>query len=218
MGHLGNPTAFRLGIQKNWTFNFFVKNLHYSELFHHLINAKDYIYYYFTDVISEVQTSIFFSHFNIINILKKIHINMYIYCVNLEKLSYNMINKFYISYYNIYNEIKEKLLTKQNDKKIDEKNYIIFSNLRDLSNSDLSVFYLSYSIFYQNGAYNNYIGEKEENKIEIEEEKECKEEELMQVYLYLKENLYKKSILTLNHFKSITYYYVKMLIYLAKGK
>lgn len=208
MGHLGNPTAFRLGIQKNWTFNFFVKNLHYSELFHHLINAKDYIYYYFTDVISEVQTSIFFSHFNIINILKKIHINMYIYCVNLEKLSYNMINKFYISYYNKYNEIKEELLTKQNDKEIDEKNYIIFSNLRDLSNSDLAVFYLSYSIFYQNSAYND---------IE-EEEKECKEEELIQVYSYLKENLYKKSILTLNHFKSITYYYVKMLIYLAKEK
>lgn len=212
MGHLGNPTAFRLGIQKNWTFNFFVKNLHYSELFHHLINAKDYIYYYFTDVISEVQSSIFFSHFNITNILKKIHINIYIYCVNLEKLSYNIINKFYITYYNVYNEIKAELLTKQNNKKEDEKNYIIFSNLRDLSNSDLSVFYLSYSMFYQNNAF-EYVG-NEGNTVWMEED----EEEISYIYSRLKDNLYKKSILTLNHFKSITYYYVKMLIYLAKEK
>ena len=67
---------------------------------------------------------------------------MYIYCVSLEKLSYNMINNFYRLYYDAYNEIKETLLTK--------KNYIIFANLRDLNNSDLSVFYLSYSMFYQN--------------------------------------------------------------------
>lgn len=132
---------------------------------------------------------------------------MYIYCVSLEKLSYNMINNFYISYYNAYNEIKETLLTKKNDK----KNYIIFTNLRDLNNSDLSVFYLSYSIFYQNnvvykGELINYIKENRDKK------------ELLQEYSYLKENLYKKSILILNHFKSITYYYVKMLIYLAKGK
>lgn len=44
------------------------------------------------------------------------------------------------------------------------------------------------------------------------------EEEISYIYSRLKDNLYKKSILTLNHFKSITYYYVKMLIYLAKEK
>lgn len=140
MGHLGNPTAFRLGVQKNWTFLFFVKNLHYSELFHGLIHVKDFIHYYFsTKIRFFIQSIIFFSHLNILKKLKKIFIQIYIYCADLERISLNIINDLYAYYYAGYNKVKASF----------HKDYNKIKAWRELNNSDLGVFYLSFIFFYQ---------------------------------------------------------------------
>lgn len=159
MGHLGNPTAFRLGIQKNWNFIFFVKNLHYSELFHGLIHVKDYIHYYFSKKLRFFnQGAIFFSHLNIFKLLKKIYIKIYIYCAELERSSYNCINSMYTHYYDCYNETMSIWM---------KNNYINSNNircLREISNSDLGVFYISYVTFYQGP---RIINTKKKKKVEI---------------------------------------------------
>ena len=156
MGHLGNPTAFRLGFQKNWRFIFFVKNIYYSELFHSLINIKDYIYYYFTNRLGKSGDGIFFSHLNIFNKLKKVYIYTYIYSAQIEKHSYEFMNRLYVLYYDTYNKFKSEILKQNKVKTINGKDQSFFA--RELSNADLGVFYISYVLFYQKKYYKDKNG------------------------------------------------------------
>ena len=47
MGHLINPIAFRLGINKSWENIWFVKNIYYAEFLHNTLNFRNFIYCYF---------------------------------------------------------------------------------------------------------------------------------------------------------------------------
>jgi len=47
MGHLINPIAFRLGINKSWENTWYIKNLYYAEYLHNILNLKKFCILYF---------------------------------------------------------------------------------------------------------------------------------------------------------------------------
>ena len=98
MGHLGNPIAFRLNYSKKWADTWFVRNLYYPEFLNKMLNVRDYLYYFFTKR-SMLKSGNCLSHLNIIKIQKLYVIKIYIYSIDLEKLSYDFINKIYNLYY-----------------------------------------------------------------------------------------------------------------------
>jgi hypothetical protein len=63
-----------------------------------MLNVRDYLYYFFTKK-SMLKSGVCLSHLNIIKIQKRYIIKVYIYSIDLEKLSYDFINKIYNLYY-----------------------------------------------------------------------------------------------------------------------
>lgn len=108
MGHLGNPIAYRLNYNKKWADTWFIKNLYYPEFLNKMLNIRDYFYYFFTKK-SMLKSGFCLSHLNIIKIKKLYIIKVFIYSIDLEKLSYDFINKIYNSYYLILKTITGKI-------------------------------------------------------------------------------------------------------------
>ena len=146
MGHLGNPIAFRLGFEKKWKFLFFVKKLYYPEFINNIINIRDYIYYYFTRK-NILKSGICFSHLFISKLLKFLYIDIYIYHIELERSSYELINEFFYLYYDLYNELNNKYFKMKNKT---QKQWRCLHTARQQTNSDLFVFYFTYVIFFNN--------------------------------------------------------------------
>ena len=149
MGHLSNPIGFRLTFEKKWNFTFFVKHLYYPEVINTLINLRDYIYYYITRK-KILQSGLSLSHFMLSKYFKKYYIKLYIYHIDLEKTSYDLMNKFYNMYYAIYNDVTHKF-----DKNKTEKHIKYYHYLRDLSNSDVFMFVFIFILFYKGKVKNN---------------------------------------------------------------
>ena len=63
-----------------------------------MLNIRDYLYYFFTKK-SMLKSGNCLSHLNISKIQKLYVIKVYIYSIDLEKLSYDFINKIYNCYY-----------------------------------------------------------------------------------------------------------------------
>lgn len=191
MGHLGNPVGFRLGLEKKWNFNFFIKNVYYPEYINKLINIRDYVYYYFTRK-KILQSGICFSHIFIYKFLKNLYINIYIYHIDLERSSYDFINYLYTNYYTVYNKINFKFVKNKTAKQLD-----IFLKLRDLSNSDLFVFYYTFVFFYQHCSYN----EEHNNQIYLRDN-----EFIINLKLY-------SNFIIFNYIKILLIYYKKSIYF-----
>lgn len=146
MGHLGNPIAFRLGFEKKWKFLFFVKQIYYPEFINNIINVRDYIYYYFTRK-NILKSGICFSHLFISKLLKFLYIDIYIYHIELERSSYELINEFFSLYYDLYNELNTKYFKIKNKT---QKQWRFINTVRQQTNSDLFVFYFTYIVFFNN--------------------------------------------------------------------
>lgn len=138
MGHLSNPIGFRLGFQKNWKHNWFVKNLYYPELLNDMLNIRDYLYYYMTRS-AMLRSGFCLSHFYMYKWRKSYYIKVYIYQIDLEKLSYDFINQAFLTYYEVYNKSVKRKWSKRNK--------FIVKYFRDLTNSDLYVFYFIFTNF-----------------------------------------------------------------------
>jgi hypothetical protein len=149
MGHLINPIGFRLNFEKKWDFTFFVKNLYYPEIINTLINIRDYLYYYFTRK-KILQSGLCLSHFVLCKYLKKLYIKVYLYHIDLQKTSYDLINKLFFVYYESYNTVNCKFIKNKSPGQLK-----IYHNYRDLSNSDLAVFIFTFKLFYE-GQRNRY--------------------------------------------------------------
>lgn len=134
MGHLINPIAFRLGINRSWESTWYIKNIYYPEFLHNVLNLRNFVYYIFTT--KDVRDSgIFLSEIKFFKAFKSYIINIYLYHLELEKVSYRFINKLYTNYY-------KKEYTK--DLKI-----ILPSNYWFLHNADLYAFiFVFYNIFF----------------------------------------------------------------------
>lgn len=144
MGHLGNPIAFRLNYSKKWADTWFVKNLYYPEFLNKMLNVRDYLYYFFTKK-SMLKSGNCLSHLNIIKIQKLYVIKIYIYSIDLEKLSYDFINKIYNLYYSTLKTYTGKISGVTKDilkKKLSKKRLI-----NELQNSDLFAFIFIYYFF-----------------------------------------------------------------------
>lgn len=98
MGHLINPVAFRLGVNKSWESTWYIKNIYYAEFLHNALNLRNFAYRIFTtkDVI---ESGIFLSEIFFFKIFKTYIINIYLYHLELEKVSYKFINRLYVNYY-----------------------------------------------------------------------------------------------------------------------
>ena len=182
MGHLSNPIGFRLTFEKKWNFNFFVKNIYYPEVINALINLRDYIYYYLTRK-KILQSGLCLSHFMISKYLKKYFIKIYIYHIDLEKTSYDLINKFYHLYYETYNEISHKY-----DKNKTAQQVQLYHFLRDISNSDVFIYLLIYILFYK-----GFKNKDTQNS--------------------LNDNIYMKNKKVQSYYKLIIYSFFKQLLY-----
>ena len=144
MGHLGNPIAFRLNYSRKWLDTWFIKNLYYPEFLNKMLNVRDYLYYFFTKK-SMLKSGNCLSHLNIIKIQKSYIIKIYIYSIDLEKLSYDFINKIYNLYYSnlklhtgkISGVTKKVLKEKLSKKRL----------INELQNSDLFAFIFVYYFF-----------------------------------------------------------------------
>jgi hypothetical protein len=78
---------------------------------------------------------------------KNYYIKIYLYQIDLEKLSYEYINKAFFNYYEVYNQAIKRPFSKRNK--------MIVSYFRDLSNADLYVFYSSFFCFIHRASYKN---------------------------------------------------------------
>ena len=144
MGHLGNPIAFRLNYSKKWADTWFIRNLYYPEFLNKMLNVRDYLYYFFTKK-SMLKSGNCLSHLNIIKFQKSYVIKVYIYSIDLEKLSYDFINKIYNLYYltlktytgKISGVTKDVLKVKLSKKRL----------INELQNSDLFAFIFIYYFF-----------------------------------------------------------------------
>lgn len=143
MGHLSNPIGYRLNFEKKWNFTFFVKNLYYPEAINTMINIRDYLYYYFTRK-KILQSGLCLSHFLLYKYLKKLHVKVYLYHIDLQKTSYDLINKLFAVYYESYNSINYKYAKNRTAKQLN-----IYHNYRDLSNPDLYIFLYTFKLFYE---------------------------------------------------------------------
>ena len=156
MGHLSNPIGFRLAFEKKWNFTFFVKNIYYPEVVNTLINLRDYIYYYLTRK-KILQSGLCLSHFMLSKMFKQYYIKIFIYHIDLEKTSYDLINKFFHLYYETYNEMSHKY-----DKNKTANQVKLYHYLRDISNSDVFVYLFIYILFYKGHKTkdtNNYLND-----------------------------------------------------------
>lgn len=189
MGHLSNPIGFRLNFEKKWKANFFVKNIYYPELINTLIHMRDYIYYYLTRK-RLLQSGLLFSHFNMLKFLKKYYFKIYIYHIDLEKGSYDYINKLYAAYYDSYNSLNYKFVKDRT-----EAQTRIYKIYKDLSNSDLFIYLYLYCQFYT---------VKNNNRN----------------YSFLDKNIYMQNDNVIDYAKLITYVYYKQLLkfYICKKK
>ena len=144
MGHLGNPIAYRLNYSKKWMDTWFVKNLYYPEFLNKMLNIRDYLYYFFTKK-SMLKSGNCLSHLNISKIRKLYVIKVYIYSIDLEKLSYDFINKIYNCYYLTLRKYTGKIsgVTKTVLKDRLFKKRLI----NDLQNADLFSFLFIYYFF-----------------------------------------------------------------------
>jgi hypothetical protein len=108
MGHLINPIAFRLNFFKSWEDSWFVKNIYYPEFFNGMLKLRNYLYYFLTEK-KILKSGIFLSNFFIIKYNKIYIINIYIYHIDFEKLSFECINNLYSSFfsYNRNNKIRK---------------------------------------------------------------------------------------------------------------
>jgi hypothetical protein len=108
MGHLINPIAFRLSFFKSWEDSWFVKNIYYPEFFNGMLKLRNYLYYFLTEK-RILRSGIFLSNFFIIKYNKIYLINIYIYHIDFEKLSFECINNLYSSFfsYNRNNKIRK---------------------------------------------------------------------------------------------------------------
>jgi hypothetical protein len=103
MGHLINPIAFRLGINKSWENIWYIKNIYYAEYLHNILNFRNFIYNYFKKK-KFLKRGILLSEFFIYRYGKKHVLNIYLYIIDLEKQANLFINLIYQNYYNgIYN-------------------------------------------------------------------------------------------------------------------
>jgi hypothetical protein len=144
MGHLGNPIAFRLNYNKKWVDTWFVRNLYYPEFLNKMLNIRDYLYYFFTKK-SMLKSGTCLSHLNISKIRKSYIIKVYIYSIDLEKLSYDFINKIYNLYYLTLKTYTSKVKGVPND--VFKAKLIKKKLVNDLQNSDLFSFIFIYYFF-----------------------------------------------------------------------
>src|SRR5436190_113641 len=109
-----------------------------------MLNVRDYLYYFFTKK-SMLKSGNCLSHLNIIKLQKSYIIKIYIYSIDLEKLSYDFINKIYNLYYSNLklhtgkiSGVTKKLLKEKLSKK---------RLINELQNSDLFAFIFIYYFF-----------------------------------------------------------------------
>ena len=109
-----------------------------------MLNVRDYLYYFFTKK-SMLKSGNCLSHLNIIKIQKLYVIKVYIYSIDLEKLSYDFINKIYNLYYLTLKTYTGKItgVTKVVLKEKLAKKRVI----NELQNSDLFSFIFIYYFF-----------------------------------------------------------------------
>jgi hypothetical protein len=108
------------------------------------LNVRDYLYYFFMKK-SMLKSGNCLSHLNIIKIRKSYVIKVYIYSIDLEKLSYDFINKIYNLYYLTLKTYTGKIsgVTKAVLKvKLAKKRFV-----SELQNSDLFAFIFIYYFF-----------------------------------------------------------------------
>ena len=107
MGHLINPVAFRLGFFKSWEDVWFVKNIYYPEFLNGMLKLRNYLYYVLTNK-NFLRSGIFLSNFFILKYNKLYIINIYVYHIDYEKLSFRSINNLYSSFLNYGRNFKKK--------------------------------------------------------------------------------------------------------------
>ena len=109
-----------------------------------MLNIRDYLYYFFTKK-SMLKSGNCLSHLNISKIRKLYVIKVYIYSIDLEKLSYDFINKIYNCYYLTLRKYTGKIsgVTKTVLKDRLFKKRLI----NDLQNADLFSFLFIYYFF-----------------------------------------------------------------------
>jgi hypothetical protein len=107
MGHLIHPTAFRLNYFKSWEDTWFVKNIYYPEFLNSILKLRNYLYFFLTDK-KVLRSGIFLSHFFLLKYNKLLLINLFIYQIDLEKLSFESINNLYSSFFDYKRNFKIK--------------------------------------------------------------------------------------------------------------
>lgn len=182
MGHLGNPIGFRLSFHKNWQNNWFIKNLYYPEFINDMINIRDYLYYYMTRSVM-LKSGFCLSHFFLYKFQKNYYIKIYIYQIDLEKLSYDYINKAFFNYYEVYNQTINKPRNRNNK--------MLVNYFRDLSNSDLYVFYFTFFNFIYKRFRFNKVNYKS---------------------LFLKDNIYLNNYLILDYSYMVLLDYINIIL------
>lgn len=133
MGHLINPIAFRLGINKSWESIWYIKNIYYPEFIHDILNLRNFIYYIFLSRDS-IESGILLSEIKFFKFFKKYIVKIFLYHLELEKISYKLMNNIYVNYY----------------KKLKTKSYKLLPDFWFLHNADLYAFiFLFYNIFFK---------------------------------------------------------------------
>ena len=123
MGHLINPIAFRLGINKSWESIWYIKNIYYPEFIHDILNLRNFIYYIFLSRDS-IESGILLSEIKFFKFFKKYIVKIFLYHLELEKISYKLMNNIYVNYY----------------KKLKTKSYKLLPDFWFLDNADLYAF------------------------------------------------------------------------------
>jgi len=181
MGHLSNPIGIRLSIKKKWENTWFIKNLYYPEFINGILNVRDYLYYYMTRK-KMLYAGICLSHFFLIKFNKKYLIKIFFYHINLEKFSYDFINKIYVNYYALLN--KATMFNYRLKKKC--------KIIKDVNNADIFVFFFTF--------FNSFLKIKKNKKIKFNYNVYKKKLKLIFFLPFLIKFLYKNLILNL--FKS----------------
>ena len=138
MGHLINPITFRLGHIRSWEDFWYIKNLYYSEFIHSILKLRNYIYFYFIKQ-KVLNAGYGLCKLNIFKFNKILLIKLFIYHIELQKVSYKFINNLYRVYYKV----------------IRQKEFIPYKNYFDIHNSDLFIliFIFIQIFFFKNLKY-----------------------------------------------------------------
>lgn len=147
MGHLSNPVGFRLAYYKKWKDYWFIKKLYYPEFINNILNMRDYFYYYLSSL-EMLDSGFCLSHFYIIKYNKKFLLKIYVYQIDLERMSYDYINFILKAYYGVlskatYINFREK---KNPNYFFKYKKKIFISKLY---NNNLFLFYYLFFIYFQ---------------------------------------------------------------------